>query len=122
VIPLGFFDHLARLNRREGLVRALSRHPELRRSVGLGLFLRPTHLPALAFVAAGASALARPSLRLCTAAAVTAGWYAHVCRWNTPKPARRAAWAAVVPMRLVADLYEIGVLARASARHRTLLL
>ena len=122
IIPLTYGQHLARLRRREGLVRALGRHPGLRSDIGLGLFLWPTHPPALAVAATGAAALVRPSLRTWAAAAAAGAWYAHACRWNTQKPRRRAAWAAVVPLRLVADLYEIGVLARASVRHRTVLL
>ena len=122
VVPQTYRQHLRRLRRREGLVRALGHHPGLRRDVGLGLFLWPTHPPALAVAAAGAALVARPGLPTAAAALGASAWYAHVCRWNTPKPARRAQWAAVVPMRLAADLYEISVLARASLRHRTVLL
>jgi GT2 family glycosyltransferase len=122
VIPLTFREHLARLPRREGLVRALGRHPDLRREIGVGLFLWPTHPPALAVLAAGAAAMARPSRPTFGAVAAAVAWYAHVCRWNTPKPARRLQWTTVVPLRLAADVYEIAVLARASARHRTVLL
>jgi GT2 family glycosyltransferase len=122
VVPLTFRQHLGRLPRREGLVRALRRHPGLRGDVGLGLFLWPTHPPAIATVAAGAALALRPSWPTVAAAAAAGAWYAHVCRWNTPKPAQRAQWAVVVPMRLAADLYEITVLARASLRHRTVLL
>jgi cellulose synthase/poly-beta-1,6-N-acetylglucosamine synthase-like glycosyltransferase len=122
VVALPYLQHLQRLQRREGLVRALGRHPGLRDDVGLGLFLWPTHPPALAAAAAGAAAIVRPSWPTVAAALAAGAWYAQVCRWNTPKPARRAQWAAVVPMRLAADLYEIAVLARASVRHRTVLL
>jgi GT2 family glycosyltransferase len=122
IIPLTYGQHLARLRRREGLVRALARNPGRRADVGLGIFLRPTHAPALAAVAAGVVAGVRPSARTWAAAGAAAAGCASVCRWNTPKPARRAQWAVVVPMRLGADVYEIAVLARASARHRTVLL
>jgi hypothetical protein len=122
IIPETYAQHLRRLRRREGLVRALGRHAGLRAELGIGVFLWPTHAPALATAAAVAVAALRPGPVTTTVAAASAGWYARVCRWNTPKPAHRAAWAGVVPMRLVADLYEIAVLARASARYRTLLL
>jgi hypothetical protein len=122
VVHLTYRQHLRRLARREGLVRALGRHPALRGDDGLGLFLGPTHPPALAVVEAGAALVIRPSWPTVAAAVATGAWYAHVCRWNTPKPARRSQWAAVVPLRLAADLYEITVLARASLRHRTVLL
>jgi GT2 family glycosyltransferase len=122
IIPLTYREHLARLRRREGLVRALGRNPGLRADVGLGLFLWPTHPPALATLAAGIAAVVRPTAPTWAAAAAAVAWYAHVCRWNTPKPARRAQWATVVPMRLAADLYEIAVLARASVQHGALLL
>lgn len=122
VIPLSFREHVARLPRREGLVRALSRHPGLRQELGVGLFLWPTHPPALAVAAAAAAAVVRPSGPTVGAVAAAGAWYAHVCRWNTPKPERRRQWATVVPLRLAADLYEIAVLTRASLRHRTALL
>ena len=122
VVPQTYQQHLRRLRRREGLVRALGNHPGLRGEVGLGLFLWPTHPPALAVAVTGAALAARPGLPTVAAALGAGAWYAHVCRWNTPKPARRVQWAAVVPMRLAADLYEIAVLARASLRHRTVLL
>jgi cellulose synthase/poly-beta-1,6-N-acetylglucosamine synthase-like glycosyltransferase len=122
IIPLTYGEHLARLRRREGLVLALGRHRGLRRNLGIGLFLWPTHGPALAATAAAAAALVRPRPATRTVALATAAWYARVCRWNTAKPPRRADWFGVVPMRLAADLFEIAVLARASARYRTLLL
>jgi GT2 family glycosyltransferase len=119
----GYLDHLRGMRRREGLVRVLHEHPHLRRRLGLGYFFRRSHPPALATLAAVLAVAVGWRTLLGLACVVTAGaWYAHACRWSTAKPARRAAWLVVVPLRFVADVYEIGVLARASIKHRILLL
>lgn len=115
--------YLRDMKRREGLVHVLSRHPQLRRHLGLGYVFRASHPPAALVVIATALAVLRPhsKLRLLVAAGA-AGWYARECRWTTRKPPRKVQWLAVVPLRFVADIYELAVLARASVRYRTVLL
>lgn len=122
VTPSDFGAHLRRLRRREGLVMAIERHPELRAATGLGLFLRPTHLPALTAAGAGVAFVTKPSVRTLMGAAAAGAWYARTCRWNTFKPPQKRDWAKVVPLRFVADLWEIAVLARASVRYGAVLL
>ena len=123
VFTPSFRDHLNGIRRREGLVHALSQHPNLRSSLRLGLFFRATHPPALAGAAAALLVAAAPRRRRNWFTAFLAGaWYAYACRWNTYGPPRKVDWLGVVPQRFVADAYEIAVLARASGRHRALLL
>lgn len=123
VWPSDYPAHLRDMRRREGIVLAFRKHPHLRQHLGKGLFFRPIHPPAL--VAAGAITVFAIRPRSPARAAAAAGaalWYAWVCRRFRPNPPRRREWLEVVPLALVADLYEIAVMARASARYRTLLL
>lgn len=121
--PSNFVDYVRNMRRREGLVQLLSRHPGLRGRLGKGTFLWPTHPWALAAAGAGVALLADPGqpARWVAAAAAGAG-YAKTARWYHPKPKRRLYWAGVFPLAFIADLYEIGVLTRASVRYRTVLL
>jgi GT2 family glycosyltransferase len=127
VWPSEFGASVKELRRKAGIVRALSKHPALRREVGWGTFYHPSHGLALAVAAAGLSVLSRPASRPRWATfAALAARYAWYCRWNlrTPKNGRfgKWGWVGVVPANYVLDLGEFAVLARASARYRTLLL
>lgn len=123
VWPSDYSAHLRDMRRREGIVLAFRKHPSLRQHLGKGLFFRPIHPPALVATLSLALYLTKPrSPTRATAATGAVLWYAWVCRRFRPKPPRRHEWLGVVPLSLVADLYEIAVMARASARYRTLLL
>jgi hypothetical protein len=121
--PSDFRAHLRDMRRREGLVLMFRKHPQLRGHLDKGVFFRPIHGPALLTTACLVLVSERPrSFARWTALAGSGLWYAWLCRQFRPKPPRRWQWAGVVPLALVADLYEIWVMARASLRYRTLLL
>lgn len=107
----------------DGLVHMVAKHPALRSHVGWRRFARRTHPPALLALAAAIIVGARPGSKLAWAAAGAAGaGYAWTCRRHRPPPTPRWKWVAVVPAALLVDLAEVAVMARASARYRTLLL
>jgi GT2 family glycosyltransferase len=121
--PSNYMAYARDARRREGMVMAMSRHPGLRRRLGKGVFLWRRHPPAIAQLGALVFLAGDPrSPRRWTAALAAGAWYAWICRREHPKPRSKAGWAAVVPLSLAADVYEIGVLAAASVRYRTLLL
>jgi GT2 family glycosyltransferase len=123
VWPSDYVAHLRDMRRREGAVLAFSKHPDLRRQLDSGVFLLASHPPALVATASLALLAARPRSPGRWIAAAGAGlWYAWVCRKHRPNPRHRRQWAVIVPLALVADLYEFAVMARASIRYRTLLL
>lgn len=96
-------------------VRVVAKHPDARRLAWKPYVFRRSHVPVMAVMACAPLAVPRRSRRtvLLVAAAVLAGDLAR-CR------SRRAAVAQL--QKRVADLYEIGLLARTSVRERTLLL
>ena len=123
VSPSDFRSYLKRLRRRDGLVLAMQRHPQLRRTYQMGLFFSPTHPYAIALTAAIVSAAARPSSpRRWLSVGALAGAYARAAVKTRRGPMRRRQWVSAVPQSFAADIVEIGVFARASARHRTLFL
>jgi GT2 family glycosyltransferase len=117
VRPSSFSAHLRDTWRWEGVVLAVRNHPELRRRFHRRWFWKPSHPPAL-LAAAGLVVLARRPV-------VGAALLLPYARYRTRVlplrggPRRRVA---ATPGALVADLTEVGVLALASARYRTLLL
>ena len=121
VWPQSFLDHLRDLPRREGIVRVLSRNPKLRRQLPRRWFWEPSHPPALV-AAAGLALLAAKRSRATTLIAV--GLLAPYVRHRLKVQRRGSPWRqpVVIPESLVADLVEIGVLATASVRYRTVLL
>lgn len=124
VFASNFAERLRDSRRREGVVLALARHPGLRRTLDNPFFYRPTHPHALLAAAGVAVAAARPrSLRGAVLAAALAAPYA----WERTRGregiwCRKREWPLYLPAFLAADLADIAVLARASLRHRTLLL
>jgi len=124
ITPSSWRSALRGRQRLEGMVQVVQRQPAIRRQLGIGLFLERRHAHALAVAAAGAALAASPSARRRWAAAgATALWYAWDCRRSRMGPAiGPIGWIAVVPGAFVVDLAAVAVLARASVRHRTLLL
>ena len=123
ITPSRYRAFLRLLRRAPNLVRTFRNHPQAKRMLGKRVFFRPTHPRALLVVAAAVLVALRATSPLTWAAFVAVGLvYAWSCRRHHPKPRRKWYWLAVVPMALAADLYEIGVMAVASVRYRTLLL
>ena len=118
--PSDFRAHLRDRARREGVVMMLKKHPNLRDQ--RGMFNEPTHPSAILALVAGVLFLMRPRPARLVPATILGLVYARTCVYYRHKPARRSQWLAVVPLSFVSDIYEIFVLARASARHRTLVL
>jgi glycosyltransferase involved in cell wall biosynthesis len=120
VSPSSFRRFLRLRRQREGFARACKLHPELRAELSMGVF---THPNALATALAVASLARRPrDRRRRLVALLLLARYTRKTMRETPAPAAASQWAAVVPLRLAADLYEVGVMARASLRLRTLVL
>lgn len=123
VWPSDFRAHLRDMRRREGLVLAFKKHPQLRGYLGRGLFFRQIHPPTVTTCSALLWLAIRPRSGVrWTAAAGAALWYAWVCHLVRHKPPRRWQWTTVVPLAFIADTYEVAVMARASFKYRTLLL
>lgn len=119
-----FRSALRSRRRLEGIVQVLKCHPTLRRQLGMRLFLEPPHARALTVVATGSALAASPRSPLRWTIAAAAGLhYAWECRHSRMGPAiGTIGWLAVVPGAFIIDLASIAVLARASVKHRTLLL
>jgi GT2 family glycosyltransferase len=127
VHPSGLRDRLRGLHRWEGVVRAVRDHPDLRQHLYRRWFWKWSHPPAIvagAGLAAAAAIVARTPSRWPAGALVAAagcapyGWFrlfvSHLPGGLSSLPA--------IPAGLVLDLGEVVVMARASARYRTLVL
>jgi len=115
--------HLREKHRWAGLVFMVRKNPDLRRSLSSPHIWKPSHPPAMAAavgLAIAASSRGRPTPLLAGAALLGPYIRFRMVVWQQPVPRRYRI--ALLPAVLVADLYEIAVLARASARHRTLVL
>lgn len=123
VRPSAFGAHLRDLRRRGGLVHLVRNHPRIREWLPYRGYLRPTHPPAIALACVTIVALARRlDASMLVAMAAAGSWYAlisHRYRWGPPK---RWQWAVVFPLGLIADLFEIAVLGRASLQYRCVVL
>jgi glycosyltransferase involved in cell wall biosynthesis len=122
---LGFVGHLRDTLRWEGVVRLVRDHPQLRAHLHSRWVWRPSHPPAV-LAGAGLAAYAPVARRhgRWAAAAVVVGSGLPYLRYRTrrvPLPGGRRSFAAI-PLALVADIFEVGVMAVASARYRTLVL
>ena len=112
-------ERLRSLHRREGVVRLVRRHPGIRATFPGGWWFQPEHGPVL--LAAAGVALAATGSRSpgrWAVAAVAAVPYARrrVARLD------RGRRLTLLPHAVAYDLGEVLVLARASLRHRTLVL
>jgi GT2 family glycosyltransferase len=120
VEPSDYLRYVRQRSRRADYVLAVRTHPRLRRELRMGVF---THPNALAAAVAVAVALRRPrDPRAVVPAALLLARYTRTTVRSVRPPAQQAGWLAVVPLKLVADLYEVSVTARASIRYRTLVL
>jgi hypothetical protein len=107
---------MVRDNRRwEALVQVVALHPELRDELPLGVFWRLEHLYALL-------ALIGIAGRKRAALALAVPYWAIQRKRHGTRAGDRLLAARQVPVRLLADLAEVAVFAKASARYRTLVL
>jgi glycosyltransferase involved in cell wall biosynthesis len=112
-------DRLRDLPRRSGTVHLVKRHPQLREELESRWFVQRAHGTALASAVAIGHAVRRRGrpTRWVVAALLVAVWARERGVHYPPR-----VWARVLPQWFVVDLVEVGVLAAASARERTLLL
>lgn len=111
------------LRRRDALVRVVRAHPQLRDELPSRWYTRSTHPAVLATAATLVLVATRPRrLGPWFLAAAASGHYFHTVATTRRGPRRRVHWPVVLPLAFVADLAEVGVLARASWRLRTFLL
>jgi GT2 family glycosyltransferase len=110
---------LRTLPRWEFIPWLVKRHPELRRECSAGLFWHETHGWMLLAIAGLALSLVsrRPA-----AAALAAPWAVRAAPSYGSGPRGRLRAFLELPGRAVVDLAELAVLARGSARHRSLVL
>jgi GT2 family glycosyltransferase len=129
VRPSDYRDYLRDKRRWEGIGLVVARHPELRPLLPMRWFWRPAHPPALA-AAAGcalvAATMGASGKRRLAAAVSAVALGAPYVRYRTKVdplpgigPRRRLG---LLPAALLADLIEVAVMVRASARYRTLVL
>ncbi|MCU1378728.1 MAG: glycosyl transferase family 2 [Acidimicrobiales bacterium] len=124
VRPSSFVAHVRDLPRWSAVVHATKKHPGLRDRFTWGFVWKRSHPPALAALV-GAALVVAPGAgrwaRLLGGAALTLPYLRHraVVAPLQGGPRRRLA---AIPLALAADVAEVGILARASARHRTLVL
>lgn len=120
VSPPDYLAYLRENLRRDGLVRALKLHPDLRRR--RGVFQNGAHPSALfllSCLAALATGWRQWKILACAAAAVG---YERNAKRHHRHPQRRREWALLLPMYWVADLFEVAILAKASIKYRTIAL
>ncbi len=123
VYSSSYLAHLRDMGRRVGLVRTVGRHPELRRHLHSRWFYQGSHPPALWAALGLGLIVSRPtSVRRWGTALLLGVPYVRYRLVVEPVPCRPRNRIPVIGMALLADLVEIGVLAGASARYRTLLL
>jgi GT2 family glycosyltransferase len=120
VRPLTFLAHLRDIRRREGIVMAVSKTPRLRQQCHFHWFWRRSHPPALLALAGLVLLAGRAPGRRMAGAVLLLPYVRH--RTRVEPLGRRRLWPVAIPLALIADLVEIGAFARASVRHRTLVL
>jgi GT2 family glycosyltransferase len=123
VWPSSFGAHLREAARRDGIVRAVGRHPQLRSRLHRRWFYQQSHPYAIAAaVGLGLCARGAARRRLSIIGLALVAPYADFRLRVKPVRGRRRNLPALVALLLAGDLAEIAVLARASARYRTLVL
>jgi glycosyltransferase involved in cell wall biosynthesis len=115
--------YLRNVRRLEGLVLLFKKHPHLRAEFGKEFVYRTNDAAALAVVA-GIGGMAIPKLRPLAAAGTIGAiaWYTRLFRRFFVPPRAPGGYLVAVPLGIVADAYAGLVMARASIRHRTVLL
>ena len=123
VRPSDLGTHLRATRRWAGIVLAVRKEPELRRVLHQGVFWKRSHAPVIA-AAAGLAAVACAGGRWrLVGAAATLPYVRHRLSVEPlPRLGRRRRRLTTLPAAFVADATEVGVLAAASVRYRTLVL
>ena len=121
VWPSSWPAHVRDRARREGIVLAAREHPQIRARFWRRRWYQESHPRALLAAGGMVVALAAPGWARLAGPALAAP-YVHYRLAVRRLPCRRRNVAPVIALALVADLVEVGVLAVASARYRTLLL
>lgn len=123
VTVVGFRTTLRDIRRLEGLVLLCKKHPGLRADLGIGRFYRTPDHAALALLVALATLAVRPRSPLAQAGvAAGGGWYVWMGHLGRMSPTPKVGWLWVLPLGFVIDVRALWVMARASLRHRFLLL
>ena len=116
-------DRVRGAPRLEGVVLAVARHPRLREQLASGMFTKPHHPHVLASVAGwlllAGGRRSRHVLLVGLLLQMPFVWYRTFVE---QLPARKWTWPVVLPAALVLDVVNLAALARASAKHRTLVL
>lgn len=115
-----FLARLRRSDRRAGLALLYKQHPQLRRELSMRAFSHPAALAILATAAVGATGGRRRWTWVVTAALMAR--FARMTMHTLHPPRRQRDWAAVIPLNLAANFYDIQVMARASVTYRTFVL
>jgi len=124
VIPSSWPAHVRDRRRRQWIVLTTQRHPELRSRFHHRYWYEASHPRALLAAAGllGAAAGVVSGRPLAAAGAVLVAPYVRYRLVERRLPSRPVNQPAAIALALVADLFEVGVMARASARYRTLVL
>jgi GT2 family glycosyltransferase len=122
ISPSSFVAKLKDLPRREGLVLAVRAHPELRSRFPRRFFWQRSHPPAVLAAIGLAVAAVTPATRWRWLLVLYLVRPYLLYRMRDAPVGERGSWPVVIPLTLVSDLTEIGVLAAASVRYRTLVL
>jgi GT2 family glycosyltransferase len=123
VFPLRWREYVRNVPRLEGLVLLMKKHPHLRARFGVEYVYRTEDAAALAVLAGVAGMGVRRLRPLAALGALGAAvWYTRLFRRFRRPPRGRGGYVVAVPLGFVADAYAGLVMARASLRHRTLLL
>lgn len=123
VTPSSFVERMKSAHRLEGVVLAVAHHPRLREQMTARTWTKPHHPHALAAMV-GATLLlpARRRRSLLLAALLLQVPFLWYRTFVEQLPARKWTWPVVLPMALAVDAVNLAVLARASVKHRTLVL
>ena len=121
VWPSSWPAHVRDRARREGIVLAAREHPQIRSRFWRPRWYQGSHPRALLAAGGAVAAVAAPGWSRLAGAALAAP-YVHYRLAVRRLPCRRRNLAPVIALALAADLVEVGVLAVASVRYRTLLL
>ncbi|MDX6286228.1 MAG: hypothetical protein QOG53_1713 [Frankiales bacterium] len=122
VRPSNLMTQLQDTLRWEGVVLAVREHPHLRDKLHRRWFWKPSHPPAIAAAIGTIVAVTARSPKGRLAALALAAPYVAYRLKRQPIVEDAGLRLAYLPAALIADLGEVGVLAWASARYRTVLL
>jgi glycosyltransferase involved in cell wall biosynthesis len=123
VRPSEFLPYLRRVRDRDAIVALIARHPEARRRVSEGWWLRPAD-KAIPLLWAAALVLARnPRSQAARRFSVATGvWYLWQFRHSYYRHRSLGELVAAIPLGLIADSWSMVVMIRGSIRYKALVL